>query len=74
MAQAPITYCLQFGSTRHALSALCPPFSGVRQGRRADMQNNPLHSRCASRPRARHNYCAAHPLWGLRFFGISKSR
>jgi hypothetical protein len=31
LAQAPITYCLQFGSTRHALSALCTPKGGCFQ-------------------------------------------
>jgi len=78
------THCVGARLTTH-YRQFAPHIGGVKLSRRPIVKYNPLHSRIASRPRARglflgrvcsprgRNYCTAHPLRGLGFFGMGWS-
>jgi hypothetical protein len=56
------------------IGSLPPYFSGARYSPHAMLKYNPMHSRIASRARARGLIFARHPLRGLSFFSILKPR
>ena len=62
------------GRMTGVIGSLPPYFGGARYSPHAMLKYNPMHSRIASRARARGLIFARHPLRGLRFFSIVGSR
>jgi hypothetical protein len=56
------------------IGSLPPYFSGARYSPHANLKYNPMHSKTASRARARGPSFARHPLRVLRFFSIVEAR